>query len=740
MTVEGQVERVTYHNAENGYSVLRLRTAEALVTVVGRFPTLSVGERLRVHGELVEHPTYGSQLKAEGYETYVPTSVDGIEAYLGSGMIKGIGPALARRLVAAFGARTLEVIEESPARLRKVPGVGAAKAAALRERVLAQRDARAVYVFLEGHGITPAMAQRIYDQYGAAAPMLVKENPYRLADEVRGIGFRIADRIARNLGFDPVSPLRARAAAEYLLGEARDAGHCYLPLSVLSERLVGLLRGDGEAAAEAEAAADAGEDLDMASVVDALRFLGRVVTEAIEGPEGEPDQAVYLTPIHRQEVSAAEGLARLLLRREAVARPEPDFRAAGGVALSEEQLAAVRSAYAHRVFILTGGPGTGKTTVLRTLLAALEAQHEPYLLAAPTGRAAKRLAEATGRSARTLHRLLEYGGRPGQARGFARDRDNPLPPATVVVDEASMVDLWLFQHLVASLPGEARLILVGDKDQLPSGGAGNVLRDLIASDVVPMAALNRIFRQSEGSRIVESAHLILEGKMPHFTESGGEFSLAETPDPEACAARVTSLALSLGSVDAVQVLTPMRRGPAGVEALNARLQAALNPPAQDKAECRLGQDVLRVGDKVMQVRNNYQKAVFNGDSGIVVAVDPAGPAATVRYPEPEADRDVPYSGRELDELALAYAVSVHKSQGSEYPAVVLAMLTQHYMLLQRNLLYTAVTRAKRLVAVVGQRRAVAMALRNNRVAQRHTRLDVRLRAAVAEFAASRPPG
>lgn len=738
MTVEGQVERVTYHNPENGYTVLRLRAGDGLVTVVGRFPAVSVGERLRVHGELVEHATYGSQLKAEGYETFVPTSLEGIEAYLGSGVIKGVGPALARRLVSAFGARTLEVIEESPARLRRVPGVGAAKAAALRERVLAQRDARAVFMFLEGNGISPAMSQRIYDQYGAAAPLIVKENPYRLADEVRGIGFRIADRIARSLGFDPASPLRARAAAEYLLGEARDAGHCFLPQSSLAERLTALLRGEPAAAETAAAEAGEGQMLDMASVLDGLRFLGRIVTEPIEGPDGAPDQAVYLTAVHRQESAAAEGLARLLVRRELVDRADPDFAAAGGVALSEEQLRVVKSAYAHRVFILTGGPGTGKTTVVRSLLAALEAEHEPYLLAAPTGRAAKRLAEATGRSARTLHRLLEYGGRAGQSRGFARDRQNPLPPCTVVVDEASMVDLWLFHHLIVALPPEARLVLVGDKDQLPSVGAGNVLRDLIASDVVPMASLVRIFRQAEGSGIVESAHAILEGRMPQFSDPSGDFTLTETPDPDACAARVTAMAMALGSLDSVQVLTPMRRGSAGVEALNARLQGALNPPGPLKDECRLGTGVLRVGDKVMQVRNNYQKAVFNGDSGLVVAVEPKEPAVTVRYPEPDADRDVTYQGRELDELTLAYAVSVHKSQGSEYPAVVLVMLTQHYMLLQRNLLYTAVTRAKKRVAVVGQRRAVAMALRNNRVAQRHTRLDERVRAAVAELAGPRP--
>jgi exodeoxyribonuclease V alpha subunit len=733
VTLEGEVERVTFHNPANGYTVLRLRAGGERVTVVGRFSAVAVGERLRVHGDMVEHPTYGSQFRAEAYETFVPTTVEGIEAYLGSGVIKGVGPALAHRLVAEFGARTLEVIEQSPARLRKVPGVGAAKAAAIRERVMATREAREVFIFLEGHGVTPAMAQRIYDQYGPGAVALVRENPYRLAEEVRGIGFRIADRIARSVGFDLASPARARAACEYLLSEARDAGHCFLPRSVLAVRLAELLReGTGE---EAQGEREPAE-LDLDAVLDGLRLMGRVVVEPMTGPDGGEDAAVFLSSVHRQEVTAAQGLARLLAAEREGERPAADFAAASGLVLNEEQMRAVASAFAHRLFVLTGGPGTGKTTVLRTLLDALEAHREPYLLAAPTGRAAKRLAETTGRSARTLHRLLEYGGRGDQGRGFGRDRDNPLPPCTVIVDEASMMDLWLFAHLVEALPAGGRLVLVGDKDQLPSVGAGNVLRDLIASGVVPMAALTRIYRQEAGSRIVESAHAILQGRMPRFTPPDGEFTLDETPDPEACAARVTSLALALGSMDSVQVLTPMRRGPAGVEALNLRLQAALNPPAPGRPEVSVRGAPLRVGDKVMQIRNNYAKAVFNGDSGTVVAIDPAEPTVTVRYPEPEADRDVVYTGRELDEITLAYAVSVHKSQGSEYPAVVLAMLTQHYMLLQRNLLYTAVTRAKTRVAIVGQRRAVAMAVRNNRVAERHTRLRERLGQAVAEAGAT----
>ena len=739
MTVEGQVERITFHNPDTGYTVLRLSTGRESVAVVGQFHGLKVGERVRVDGEFVVHPVYGRQLKATQYETFVPTTAAGIEAYLGSGVVKGVGPEIAHRLVETFGNRTMDVILGSPQRLHKVPGIGRARARAIQERVLANQESQPVLMFLQEHGVTPGLARRIYERYGTGAVGLVRENPYRLAEDMRGVGFRIADRIAMGIGFDPTSPLRAQAAVEYLLSEAGGSGHCFLPQSELAEALSRLLLPDSD-----------GEVYDGAPILNALRLRERIVSEAIEGPDGEPDEAIYLTPVYRLEMRAARAFVRLASGPAGPIPPvltDPDG-GAQDVTLSPEQAEAVTRALRSRVFILTGGPGTGKTTIVRTLIRSFEAKGIPCLLGAPTGRAAKRLAEATGRSARTLHRLLEYGRREertvgdrgegrndsdrGPSFGFLKDRDNPLPSGAVIVDEVSMVDLWLFAHLLDAMPPDGRLILVGDADQLPSVGAGNVLRDLLQAGLADSARLSRIYRQAAGSQIAENAHRILAGDMPVFTEPDGEFSLDERGDPAQCAERVTDLATSLGPLEDVQVLTPMRRGEAGVEALNVRLQATLNPPRTGRPEFRIRPDaVLRLGDKVMQTRNNYQKSVFNGDTGMVTWVSPEQGTIRVRYPEPEGDREVIYVKGEIDEVTLAYAVSVHKSQGSEYPTVILALLTQHYMLLQRNLLYTAVTRAKSRVALVGQKRAVAIALHNNRVAERHTRLAERIRHGVS---------
>jgi exodeoxyribonuclease V alpha subunit len=734
--LEGQVEHITFRNPDTGYTVLRLATRDRRVRVVGTFHGVRVGEHLRVEGDMVEHPVYGPQLRAQRYELFVPTTREGLVAYLGGGLVPGVGPRLAERLVKAFGERTLEVIASSPQRVAQVPGIGPLRARALREKVLANRESEPVMVFLEGQGLSPGLARRIYERYGPGAVGVVKENPYRLAEEVRGVGFRLADRIAMAVGFDPTSPWRAQAAAEYLLTEAEGEGHCFLPQSRLAQELARLLGTPQEPA-----------PVDIKAAVEALRLRGRVVVEPLPAQEGEkPDWAVYRTPVHRWEVRAAQGLARLLRTPAGPLRPQ---EGQGAAFLSPEQRRAVEEALRQRVFVLTGGPGTGKTTVVRHLLESFRASQVPCLLGAPTGRAAKRLAEATGWPARTLHRLLEYGRR-GEDRGeeageavrfgFAYGPDNPLPTGAVVVDEMSMVDLWLFSHLVDALPSQARLILVGDHDQLPSVGAGNVLRDLLASGLVPSVQLTHIYRQEEGSLIARNAQRILHGQMPVFSGHDGEFTMDEQVDPEACARRVVELAQSLGDGEEVQVLTPMRKGPAGVEALNLLLQERANPPRPGVPELRLRSGtVLRLGDKVMQVRNDYAKGVFNGDSGTVVGLSPSQGEVRVRYPEPEGDREVVYRQGELEEITLAYAVSVHKSQGSEYPVVVLALLPQHYLLLQRNLLYTAVTRARRRVAIVGQRRAVAMALGNNRVAQRHTMFARRLATSLEAGADLAPP-
>lgn len=730
--LEGQVERVTYQNPSTGYAVFRLRTTDDQVTVVGRFPGLGAGEELRISGEYVTHPTYGRQFKAGGYETILPTTTKGIEAYLGSGLVKGVGPALARRLVAAFGARTLEVIERTPRRLLGVPGIGPAKVAAIHQAVMDQRELREVLVFLEGHGISPIMAQKIHDRYGAGAIGVVRDNPYRLAEEVSGIGFRIADRIARNLGFDPASPRRIQAAADYLLGEAAASGHCFLPRPVLLEQVAELLSPDVK-------------EIDEEEVVAGLQFRGRVVREPFSGEDGEITEAIFPTPFHRMERKVVERLARLVAEpgAPAMAHLADVPEATGGrdsVILSSQQRAAVAGALGERLYILTGGPGTGKTTVLRALLQALEAREEDYLLAAPTGRAAKRLAEATGRPARTLHRLLEYGFAPGEGAGFARTATNPLPDGTVIVDEASMIDLPLFSHLVDALPDGGRLLLVGDADQLPSVGPGNVLRDLLESGCVPAARLGQVYRQAEGSRIVENAHRILSGEFPLFDPQGmaAEFVLIEETDGDRVADRIVALTREMWSREpgGCQVIAPMRRGASGVEHLNARLQEALNPRPSGGPELKWRDAALRPGDRVMQTRNDYPKEVFNGDLGVVEAVSPDTPSVRVVYPDPAGDRAVTYEGRDLDEITLAYAVTVHKSQGSEYPTVVLALTTQHYPLLQRNLFYTAVTRARRRVAIVGSRKAMYLALRNDKAEKRYTRLKDRLSEAV--YAAAGP--
>jgi exodeoxyribonuclease V alpha subunit len=726
-TLEGAVERITFHNEENGYTVARLvpEGKDYEVTVIGNMLGVQVGEHVRLEGEWTVHGQYGRQFKVERYASVLPATAAGIEKYLGSGLVKGVGPVTAKRIVRKFGADTLTVIDETPERLHEVLGVGPKRVGQIKSAWHEQRQIREVMVFLQSHGVSPALAVRIYKHYGDGAAGVVRNDPYRLARDIHGIGFLTADKIARNLGIAPDAPERVAAGVAYTLGKKADEGHVYVP--------------------QAELVADSAKLLDVteplaATAIESLRQDEQVHVEPLVGGSGlAEERAVYLTPFYYGEVGVAGRLRRLM---DAVEDRCFVFRSFDwpqglavvqrdtGLRLTVQQQAAVRTALTERVTVLTGGPGTGKTTTMLAAIRLLDAARRSYVLASPTGRAAKRLGEATGKEAKTIHRLLEWS--PGGAGGFTfqRNEDNPLDVDMVIVDEASMLDLLLTNHLLKAIPPGAHLLLVGDIDQLPPVGAGNVLRDVIDSGAAAVVRLDVIFRQAAGSYIIENAHRINQGQMPEWRpEQSQDFFLFQTDDPERAAELVVEIVqeriprrFNIPAHD-VQVLSPMHRGAVGVGSLNERLQAALNPPAANKPERRIGGRVFRLGDRVMQMRNNYDKDVFNGDLGRIVALDPVEQTLAVRIDE----RTVPYDFLELDELVHAYAVSVHKSQGSEFPAVVVPVTTQHYMMLQRNLLYTAVTRARKLVVLVGSPRAVAIAVNNHRIADRYSALAERLR-------------
>ena len=722
--LEAVLERWTYVNEETGYTVARMSTgwSSDLVTVVGALLGAQPGESLRLVGRWSSHPKFGRQFEVDTYSTVLPATIQGIQRYLGSGLVKGIGPVFAERIVSRFGLDTLQVIEEKPARLVEVPGLGPKRTATITAAWEEQKAIKEVMVFLQGVGVSTSLAVRIFKQYRERSIEVVRTEPYRLAADVWGIGFKTADAIAQAVGIPHDSPERVKAGLQFTLSESTDSGHCYLP----AERLV----------------ADAGKILDVPAdlvsrCLDELVTAEGVVREPVPGPDGETVTAVYLVPFYRGETSLANGMLRLLGEH---ADRMPYFagvdwdRALGwlrtrtGTDLAPEQEQAVRLALASKVAVLTGGPGCGKSFTVRSVVELAAAKGAKVLLLAPTGRAAKRLAELTGQPASTVHRLLRL--RPGGEAGF--DRDHPLDADLLVLDEASMLDLILANKLIKAVPPGAHVLLVGDVDQLPSVGAGQVLRDLLDADPIPRVRLTRIFRQAAESGVVANAHRINAGEPPQLRDLD-DFFLFPCEDAEAAAELTVDVVCNriparfgLDPRRDVQVLTPMHRGPAGAGTLNGLLQQRLTPPRDGVPDRRSGGRVFRVGDKVSQIRNNYDKGragVFNGTTGVVSALSTEDQTLTVRTDEDEL---VDYDFDELDELVHAYAVTVHRSQGSEYPAVVVPLTTSAWMMLQRNLLYTAVTRAKRLVVLVGSRRALAAAVRTTTSGRRHTALAHRI--------------
>lgn len=708
LDLAGTVERVVFYSEADHFAVARLKEANSKkeITIVGHLTGITPGQSLKVKGRWEEDGKYGAQFRVEALDIEMPQSLEGIERYLGSGLIKGLGPVMAKRIVSKFGMEALKVIEESPKRLKEVEGIGQKRLGIIQASFDEQKEIRDVMVFFQGHGISPAYSLKIYKHYGQKAMEILMSNPYSLCADVYGIGFKIADSIAMNMGIEPTSLLRAEAGIIYVLQKQTEEGHLYLPREEL------LKHGQRELG------------IDVSMLEEALRSLkdkGSVVVE---------DDAVYERRLFMAEVEVAQALTQLK------AMPKPaafldmeegikEIEAKEGLSLSIDQGQALRKVMTEKVLVVTGGPGTGKTTLVKSIALLTGRLGLRLALAAPTGRAAKHMAEASGHEARTLHRLLEFN--PGTF-GFMRDEANPINAHLVVIDEASMLDLPLMHSLLKAIPRDASLLLVGDKDQLPSVGPGNVLKDIIDSNSFEVVFLKEVFRQSQRSLMVTNAHRINQGQFPILKHEDNErdFFHIEREDPEETLATLKELlkermpkSFGLDPVDDIQVLCPMHRGLIGVHNLNLSLQELLNPFGQ---ELPLTHKKLRLFDKVMQVRNNYTKEVFNGDIGRVERVDAEEQRFWVNFD----GRLVPYEFHEADELNLAYCLSVHKSQGSEYPAVVLLLLPQHFLLLQRNLLYTASTRAKRLLVLLGSKKAVAMAIKNDQVKKRYSQLASRI--------------
>ena len=717
--LQGQIERIIYVNEENGFTIakVRIQGRRQLATVVGNMVSPTPGEILNMRGEWVKHPRYGEQFKVSHFESQAPSSIYGIQKYLGSGLIRGIGPVMAERIVEKFGEDTLDMIENNPEKLFQVAGVGKKRIELIKVAWEEQRDIREVMLFLQSHGVSSGYATKIFKQYGGQSIAVVQENPYRLALDIFGIGFIIADSIAEKLGFSKDSELRAEAGTLYVLNSLTEEGHIYYPYESLVEKCQSTL------------------DVNRDVIVKALATVSmekRIVIEdsSEEIDEFKPNQKeVYPATLHHCEVGIAQNLKLLTSTAKAVRKIDTP-KAIGwvqtqlAITLAGRQIQAVSSALEDKVMVITGGPGTGKTTIINAILKVFGKLPVQVMMAAPTGRAAKKMHEATGHQAKTIHRMLEYSIQKG---GFQRNESNPLKCDLLIVDEASMIDSVLMHHLLKAVPPRATLVLVGDINQLPSVGPGNVLRDIIASGSVPVVELTEIFRQAQESSIVVNAHRINRGLLPkHGKRLLEDFYLLEQEDPEEVLRIIMELIqeripkrFGFDPLNDIQVLTPMHRGTVGAENLNIELQSALNPGSD---EITRGGRTFRINDKVMQIKNNYEKGVFNGDIGRITKINPESQQVFISFD----NRNVVCEYSELDEIVLAYAISVHKSQGSEYPAVIIPILMQHYLLLQRNLIYTAITRARKLVVMVGTQKALSTGVKNDKTRRRYTSLRRRL--------------
>jgi len=717
----GRIENITYTSEETGYTIAKVMVLgrKDPVTVVGNLISPVLGETLTMKGEWTRHPKFGEQFKVSDFSSAAPESLAGIERYLGSGLIKGIGPVMAERIVKKFGTKTLDIIENNTGKLSSVEGIGEKRISMIRKAWDEQKEIRNLMLFLHAYGLGAGYAVKIFRKYGNRATAIMKGNPYRLAVDISGIGFITADRIGAKLGFSKNSRERVESGIVYVLFTLSEEGHVYYPLPALIENCAAMLDVERE---------------DVKKGIDAAAASGEIVIEELDGDigkTGEERRGVFLAKYHYCEAGISKLLKEIVNSANSFKNINPDKAIEWAqhelsITLAGKQVEAIRSALKEKVLVITGGPGTGKTTIINAILKIFKRLKMKILLAAPTGRAAKRMSEATGCGAKTIHRMLEYNPEKG---GFQRDEKNPLECDLLIIDEASMIDTLLMFSLLKAVPPEAALILVGDVNQLPSVGAGNVLNDVIESGIAPVVTLTEIFRQAKESRIVINAHRINSGEMPFLKadENGSDFYFIEQDNPEKIIEIIRELVteripkrFGFDSFDEIQVLTPMHRGVLGSSALNAVLQEALNPGEVLLAR---GEKKYKRCDKVMQIRNNYEKDVFNGDIGRIKSIDSVDQKMVVSFD----GRQVEYDFHELDDIILSYAVSVHKSQGSEYPAVVMPVHTQHYMLLQRNLIYTALTRGRRLAVMVGTKKALAIGINNNRTQKRYTYLKNRLK-------------